>query len=50
MFNLIPLIILFPVVGLVINLAFGKKLGECHRVKNSRRLNGPLRTLFRPNK
>ncbi len=28
MFNLIPLIILFPVVGLVINLAFGKKLGE----------------------
>jgi len=29
---------------------FGKKLGECHRVKNSRRLKGPLRTLFRPNK
>ena len=28
---------------------FGKKLGECHRVKNSRQLKGPLRT-FRPNK
>ncbi len=28
MFNLIPLIILFPVAGLLINLAFGRKLGE----------------------
>ena len=28
MFNLVPLIVLFPVAGLLINLAFGKKLGE----------------------
>ena len=28
MFNLIPLIILFPVAGLLVNAVFGKYLGE----------------------
>ena len=28
MFNLIPLIILFPVVGLLVNLFWGRQFGE----------------------